>query len=595
MKILIYSLKLATVFILLLCITLVPMRQVVPVAHAGGALATEFTAIGNKIESSISAVKNTMTAAFSGTTAVNTTGLMVKENLLDGIGWAIAKQMVSSMTQSLINWINSGFQGSPAFISDLDRFLLDALDSVAGEYIKSLGGIGEFICSPFKLDVQAALSINYAQARSGMPSGPTAPACKLSDIGNNIENFMDGKMSDWGEWLTITSNPQNTPYGAYLEAEAKLNIRLRNEAGQEIEIASWSDGFLSKRICESIEGKAAGKGKNCKITTPGKVISEALTFQLSTGPRSLIEADEINEIIGALINQLTLQAMKGINGLLGLGGNSNYTDYSYGNGTTTKSFIDAAADELLYIDPSAIKRQIDAALAAEISYSALALQTETEANRRLNLVGAGQLAIAALFNPPNSTASLIGINLSSTPDQAQTALTAKFAENADETNYCPTYSSGQPNCSASDLARQAADKARLDQAQVELNAVFSSLSVIAAASINIPPGTNLNGVGFSTLTAEGTETQTDLINLVAEVGAIKPTVDTNIITLNTLINRYDTASNTASSTAVATSTRTVGAIRQQVVLDYVTLVNSGQLSSVVTIETKRVEWRRRLP
>ena len=94
------------------------------------------------------------------------------------------------------------------------------------------------------------------------------------------------------EWLTVTSNPQNTPYGAYLAAEASLNVRLKNAAGQEIEIASWGDGFLSKKICEGIEG-TSGRG-DCRISTPGKVVSEALTFQLSTGPRALIEADEIN-------------------------------------------------------------------------------------------------------------------------------------------------------------------------------------------------------------------------------------------------------------------------------------------------------------
>jgi hypothetical protein len=154
----------------------VPTHQV---KAAAAMRATEGTALVNARTNAVSAVANTANAA-------NTTSLLVKETMLDGIGWAIAKQMVSSMTKSLLNWINSGFEGSPAFITDLNGFLLDALDTAAGEYIKSLGGIGEFICSPFKLDVQAALTISYAQARSGMPSGATAPACKLTDIKNNI-------------------------------------------------------------------------------------------------------------------------------------------------------------------------------------------------------------------------------------------------------------------------------------------------------------------------------------------------------------------------------------------------------------------------
>lgn len=363
-----------TLAITVLALT-VPVEQVFA-GGLGGRPATEGTV-------KISAIKNTITAASSGVTATGVTSLVTKE-ALDGIAWQIAKQMVSSMTKSLVNWINSGFQGSPAFITDLNGFLLDALDTAAGEFIKSLGGIGEFICSPFKLDVQAALSINYAQARSGMPSGPTAPACKLSDIKNNIEGFLTGVGdAGWEDWLSVTSNPQNTPYGAYLEAEAKLNIKLKNEAGQEKEILDWGQGFLSKRVCEAVEGKPTGKGKNCKITTPGQVISEALTFQLSTGPRSLIEADEINEIIGALINQLSLQAMQGINGLLGLGGNSSYTDNSFDGG----SYLDAALNEQMGNDTTALKGQIDTALINEQNFLNIINKTLLEASSSLAAQG----------------------------------------------------------------------------------------------------------------------------------------------------------------------------------------------------------------
>ena len=356
----------------------------VPKAKAGGlgGGALEITQQSVRGNTGISAVQNTTTAAASTLTAGATTETFIKENLLDGIGWAIAKQVVNSMTASLINWINSGFQGSPTFITDLDTFLLDALDSVAGTYIQSLGGIGEFICSPFRLDVQAALSINYGISRSGMPSGPSA--CTLTGIGDNIENFLGGVTNSWDEWFKVTANPQNTPYGAYLEAETKLNARLVNEAGNQIELAGWGDGFLSTKICEAVEGPS--NGEKCIISTPGKVISEALTFQLSTGPRALIEADEINEIIGALLNQLVQQAVQGINGLLGLGG-SDYTDYSYGDGDD--SFTDALEDENITVSATTTKLQMDEQLLTEQSYMVLILTTIQQSN---GLITAATLA-----------------------------------------------------------------------------------------------------------------------------------------------------------------------------------------------------------
>lgn len=376
-----------------------PLVSTVTYAVGGGlGRATEFTQIQNNLELAADVAANTATAA--STAAIQGLNLQdfTKEFTLDGIAWAVAKRMVSNMTQDLVNWINSGFSGSPNFITDLDQYLLDALDQTAGAYISSLGDIGEFICSPFRLDVQAALSIKYAQARSGMPSGPTAPSCTLSDVSNNIENFLSGFAENGlSDWFTITSNPQNTPYGAYLEAEAKLQARLINEAGKELQIANWSDGFLSNRICEAIEGTGQ---QNCVISTPGKVISEALTFQLSTGPRALIEADEINEIIGALMNQLTLQAVSGINGLLGMSGGTGYTDTSGG-----ASYIDRMGSETLSDNITAAIRMAERQLQLETNFMNTSANTM---NQAMSYIG---------VNPPQNASLSVTQLRNSNPQQ----------------------------------------------------------------------------------------------------------------------------------------------------------------------------------
>ncbi len=351
----------------------ITMSAVPTTIYAGGAVtgdATEPTQRAILGEERAQTISSSLSAAANGETALATGGLFMKENLLVGIAWAIAKQMVSNITRSLINWINSGFQGSPAFVTDLDQMLLDALDQVAGEYISSLGEFGEFICSPFRLDVQAALSVNYAQARSGMPSGPTENMCTLTGIGSNIENFLAGSVDSMDQWLAVTSNPQNTPYGAYLEAEAKLNAKLVNEAGKEIEVARWGEGFLSKKVCQAIEGT---NREDCKITTPGQVVSEALTFQLSTGPRSLIEADEINELVGALINQLILQAVQGLNGLLGLSE----------AGSDGQSYLDRMAAEGTGTDFSPYRREMQTAYEREVTFLTMINRTRAIAEGRI--------------------------------------------------------------------------------------------------------------------------------------------------------------------------------------------------------------------
>ncbi len=540
----------------------------IPTHKAEAQRATRGMQVVQQAELAVSAVQNTLTAASTGLTAANTTGLLVKENILDGIGWAIAKQMVSNMTRSLINWINSGFEGSPSFVTDLNAFLLDALDTAAGEYIRSLGGIGEFICSPFRLDIQAALSASYAQARSGMPSGPTAPACRLSDIANNIEGFFAGVTDGgWGEWLEVTSDPQNTPYGAHLEAQARLNIKLKNEAGQEIEVASWGDGFLSKKICEAIEGSSGGE--QCIISTPGQVISEALTFQLSTGPRSLIEADEINELIGALLNQLVLKAMEGINGLLGLSEGTGYTDYSL-NGSSTRAYLDDMVDENL-INTTAIRAQMDTSLATERSYLTVASSTLSEASRRLVLVQNARNAITTLFSATNTGAQLAGLTRSDTVRTARTKIN-------NELNDSPT----------------ATQRTALQAALASVTTIESALSIINTMSNPRGTDADLTRLSFSTVETQTAAVLNILSSLVAEISTAVTRINSNIIRLANMISRYDNATSAPAlpgSGSSASSTRSVEAIRNDIAVEYASLVSGNTLTSQAVIDQNRIRWR----
>lgn len=508
---------------------------------------------GNRI-ASISAVANSASA-------VGINSLVVKENILDGIGWAIAKQMVSNITRSLINWINSGFEGSPSFITDLNSFLLDALDTAAGEYIRSLGGIGEFICSPFRLDIQAVLSASYAQARSGMPGGPTAPACRLTDIANNIQGFFAGmSQGGWGEWLQVTSNPENTPYGAYMEAQARLNIKLVNEAGQEIEVANWGNGFLSKKICEAIEGSSGSE--QCVISTPGNVIAEQLNFTLTGGQRSLIEADEINELIGALLNQLMLQAMEGINGLLGLSEGTGYTDYSL-NGSSTRSYVDDMVNENI-INTTVVRTQMGSSLATERSYLVLASSTLEDASERLTLMQNAATAMTTLFSGTNPGAQLAGLTLSDSIQSARAKIASELSDR-------PT-------------AQQRID---LEAARALINTIENSVEVIGAMGAANRTETQLTALSFSTLQAESATIVSGLSALVNEIIPIMTRTTSNISRLTDMITRYDNATTTAGTSTA----RTGDTVRSDIALEFSSMISGNVLTSQAIIDQNRTRWR----
>lgn len=267
--------------------------------------------------------------------------LYLKENVLDGIAWTIAKQIISNMTASLVDWINSGFEGSPAFVQDLNGFLLQAADEVVGRYINELGGLGSFVCEPFRLDVQLAVAIQYDLDRTD-----DEPVCTLTDVIDNFEGFIDGtsRTNTWDDWLRLTSEPQNTPYGAVLKAKAGSRFRVINAKGEELEKTGWGGGFLSGELCNTATG-AEGEQEDCFITKPGKMLQEALTFNLDSGRQSLIEADEFDEVLTSLLTQLANQAITGASGLLGLSGGTGESYTGYSRGSFTADLADGVINE----------------------------------------------------------------------------------------------------------------------------------------------------------------------------------------------------------------------------------------------------------
>lgn len=275
--------------------------------------------IDTSFASLISMVKNTITAAGSIITSLNISALSLKEYTLDPITFWIARLILNEIRKSTIRWINSGFQGSPAFVTDLEGFLLGVADKIIGEFI--YGSELSFLCSPLELDIRIAVAVATKEFKEEIQ-------CTLSGVVDNVEEFFQGDYLAGGNagWFEVTQNPNNNFYGAQASAKAAIRGRLADGRQVELNLLDWGDGLFSKKgDCISIAGDP-----KCTITMPGKAISEALTVQVGNDSQALLTADEINEVVMALFSQMTVQALQGAAGLLGLGrSNSNYGGRSY--------------------------------------------------------------------------------------------------------------------------------------------------------------------------------------------------------------------------------------------------------------------------
>ncbi len=268
---------------------------------------------------------------------LSTQALEQKELVLDPLFYNIAKQALQQMTNDIIEWINSGFNGDPAFITDLEEYLQGISDDVAGNFI--YGDQLNSVCSSFQLDVRTALAEGYQKENYGGVEKQVE--CSIENGEGDTKAFLNGDFNagGWSMWFEVVLNPENTPIGAYAALDLALEEEVLNEQEEKLRQADWNQGFLSQEICKLIGGD-----EKCTITTPGIVFKDLLSFQLTTPARSLIEADEMNEVIGALFSNLAQQAFTGVNGLLGLGGNDSFTNSSFGVDVNL-SYLDALDEE----------------------------------------------------------------------------------------------------------------------------------------------------------------------------------------------------------------------------------------------------------
>lgn len=237
----------------------------------------------------------------------NTGAVVQKECGLDAIAFALAKIAIQALTTSILNWINSGFEGSPAFVTDLEQFLYD-IDVEVFENFLGSDAIA-FLCTPWQFDIQLALELQFSRTTN-------VPECSLGDVVGDIDQFLAGDFSQggWQGWTELTV--RNNPYQDFFIAQAELDAEIAAARFREVTLLDFGRGFLSFEQCTSRPANPTDPNalpgdiiEDCAITTPGAVIESQLENVLGSGVRQLELADEINEVITAFLSQLVNQVI----------------------------------------------------------------------------------------------------------------------------------------------------------------------------------------------------------------------------------------------------------------------------------------------
>ncbi len=233
---------------------------------------------------------------------------------LDCLAWIIVKVVLHNLMQEIVRWVQTGnIDGGPLFVTDWENFLLNAKDKATAVFLQDLELTN--LCEPFSLPIRRGLSNNVFG--SG-PSFNMRASCTMPNMQAFLNGFEGG--GGWEAWDQLTQDPNNNPYMVYLMGLEQLTATRQAGIDKNLQEAMSALGLLGQKECEpgTIETEAgdAPLGERCTIVTPGKAVETELSKVLETNLEELNLADEMDEVLGAILNTLLRKILFSVNGLL---------------------------------------------------------------------------------------------------------------------------------------------------------------------------------------------------------------------------------------------------------------------------------------
>ena len=266
-----------------------------------------------EVDDPVTEAETTATTIETGSTATSALGLYLKSFTLDKIATAIAKQILMQITLSVVNWINSGFNGNPSFLTNPAAFFANIGDQLVGQFIAGNGTLSQ-LCGPWNLNIRLALIFRFSSPKFSVPRysctlSTLIKNAKNAKVGASISGFAQGDYSQGGlpAYASMTMQMQNNSSGAFLLAQNDLEEAMNSVTSGVNSQLNQGHGFLSWPSCTTdSEGD-----ENCEVATPGSVISDTLSQHLGVPTDELLLANDINAIINAAFSQLVIKVLGG--------------------------------------------------------------------------------------------------------------------------------------------------------------------------------------------------------------------------------------------------------------------------------------------
>lgn len=301
-------------------------------------------------------VQSTLTAQNTAKIAEGIEALVEKEKTLDPNAWQTSKELQQQFTAEILKWLGGqqstltqnqaqgqGQTGIP-FVQNVSEHKQTTGDGAIGEYaFTNKAGDTSGQCSvESSHKVRTLIYQTYLRERQAAQQGG-ALACQTeqseTDSNEGYDNLLHRVLSD-------TLNCRDELCQAF-KAQREMYTRASQAVANELEAVRYANGFIPQRVCSDTNDTTGQTRQSCKIVSPPSLASDIASFGLVQLPGlSLLNVDEFDEVVSNTMSNLTNQVMQGQNGALGLSGNPDYSQNTFGEGGNL-SYADALASESL--------------------------------------------------------------------------------------------------------------------------------------------------------------------------------------------------------------------------------------------------------
>ena len=173
------------------------------------------------------------------------------QKLLEQLLKLAAKRLLAQMTQATINWINSGFHGSPLFLENPESFFRD----IAKSQVKNLVDMIGYDTFRFPFGKEVALQVIDSYKSQLEINAQYTLSKVINDPDLLVQYRNDFNIGGWNGFLINTQYPQNNYLGFNMLIQQNLASRLEGTIMTPAQMVKdklqQGLGFLSPQTCPS--------------------------------------------------------------------------------------------------------------------------------------------------------------------------------------------------------------------------------------------------------------------------------------------------------------------------------------------------------